>query len=43
MKIDPYFPPCTKAKYKWNKDNNKIDTLIEEKVGKSLEIIGTTS
>jgi hypothetical protein len=36
--------PCTKLKSKWIKDLNiKPDTLnlIEEKVGKSLELIGT--
>jgi hypothetical protein len=44
MKIDPYLAPCTKLKSKWIKDFNiKPDTLnvIEEKVGKSLEFIGT--
>jgi hypothetical protein len=44
MKIDPYFSPCTKLKSKRIKDLNiKPDTLnlIEEKVGKSLELIGT--
>ena len=44
MKIDPYLSPCTKLKSKWIKDLNiKPDTLhlIEEKVGKSLECIGT--
>ena len=44
MKIDPYLSPCTKLKSKWIKDLNiKPDTLnlIEEKVGKSLELIGT--
>jgi hypothetical protein len=42
MKIDPYLSPCTKLKSKWVKDFNiKSDTLnlIEEKVGKSLELI----
>jgi hypothetical protein len=42
MKIDPYLSPCTK--FKWIKDLNiKPDTLnlIEEKVGKRLELIGT--
>ena len=37
-------PPCTKLKSKWIKDLNiKPDTLtlIEEKVGKSLELTGT--
>ena len=44
MQIDPYLSPCTKLKSKWIKDLNiKPDTLnlIEEKVGKSLELIGT--
>jgi hypothetical protein len=44
MKIDPYLSPCTNLKSKWVKDLNiKPDTLnqIEEKVGKSLELIGT--
>jgi hypothetical protein len=44
MKIDPYLSPHTKLKSKWIKDLNiKPDTLnlIEEKVGKSLELIGT--
>ena len=44
MKIDPYLSPCTRFKSKWIKDLYiKPDTLnlIEEKVGKSLELIGT--
>jgi hypothetical protein len=44
MKIDPYLSPCTKLKSKWIKDLNiKPDSLniIEEKVGKSCELIGT--
>jgi hypothetical protein len=44
MKIDPCLSPCSKLKSKWIKDLNiKPDTLslIEEKVGKSLELIGT--
>ena len=44
MKIDPYLSPCTKLKSKWIKNLNiKPDTLnlIEEKMGKSLELIGT--
>ena len=45
MQIDPYLsPPWTKVKSKWIKDFNiKPDTLklIEVKVGKSLEHIGT--
>jgi hypothetical protein len=43
MEINPYMSPCTKLKSKWIKDLNiKPDTLnlIEEKVGKSLELIG---
>ena len=44
MKIKTYFSPCTNLKSKWIKDFNiKPDTLnlIEEKVGMSLELIGT--
>ena len=44
MQINPYLSPCSKLKSKWIKDLNiKLDTLnlIEEKVGKSLELIGT--
>ena len=44
LKIDPYLSPCSKLKSKWIKDLNiKPDTvnLIEEKVGKSLELIAT--
>ena len=44
MKIDPNLSPCAKLKSKWMKDHNiKPDTLnlIEEKVGKRLELIGT--
>jgi hypothetical protein len=44
MKIDSYLSPCTKLKSKWIKDLNiKLNTLnkIEEKVGKSLKLIGT--
>ena len=44
MKIDPYLSPCTKLKSKWIKDLNiKPATLnlIEEKVGSTLECIGT--
>jgi hypothetical protein len=44
MKIDPYLSPCIKLKSKWIKNLNiKPDTLnlIEERVGKSLELIGT--
>ena len=44
MKVDPYLSPCTKLKSKWIKDNNiNLSTLnlIEEKVGSSLQDIGT--
>ena len=44
MQIDPYLSLCTKLKSKWIKDLNvKPDTLnlIEDKVGDSLELIGT--
>jgi hypothetical protein len=44
MQIDPFLPPCTKLKSKWIKDFHlKPDTmnLIEEKVGKRLEYLGT--
>ena len=44
MKIDPCLSPCTKLKSKWIKDLNiKPATLnlIEEKVGSTLERIGT--
>jgi hypothetical protein len=44
MKLHPYLSPCTKLKSKWIKHLNiKPDTLnlIEEKVRKSLELIGT--
>ena len=44
MKIDPYLSPCTKLKSKWMKDLNikpATVNLIEEKVGNTLECIGT--
>ena len=44
MQIDPFLSPCTKLKSKCIKDLHiKSDTLkvIEEKVGKSLEHMGT--
>jgi hypothetical protein len=44
MQIDPSFFPCTKLKSKWIKELHiKPETLklIEEKVGKSLEDVGT--
>jgi hypothetical protein len=42
IKIDQYLSPCTKLGSKWIK-NIKTDTLnlIEEKLGKSFELIGT--
>jgi hypothetical protein len=44
MRIDPFLSPCTKVKSKWIKELHiKSETLklIEEKVGKSLEDMGT--
>jgi len=44
MQINPFLSPCTKLNSKWNKNLHiKPDTLklIEEKVGKSLEYMGT--
>jgi hypothetical protein len=44
MQIDPFLSPCTKFKSKWIKELHiKPETLklIEEKVGKSLEDMGT--
>jgi len=44
MQIDPCLSPCTKLKSKWIKDLHiKLDTLklIEEKLGKHLEYMGT--
>ena len=44
MQIDPILSPCTKLKSRWIKDLHiKSDTLnlIEEKVGKNLEYMGT--
>ena len=44
MQINPFLSPCTKLKTKWIKDlHTTRDTLklIEEKVGKSLEHMGT--
>ena len=44
MQIDPYSSPCTKLKSKWIKYLYiKPETLklIEEKVGKNLEHMGT--
>jgi hypothetical protein len=44
MGIDPFLSPCTKLKSKWTKDLHiKPETLklIEEKVGESLEDMGT--
>jgi hypothetical protein len=44
MQIDPFLSPCTKVKSKWIKELHiKPETLklIKEKVGKSLEDMGT--
>jgi polynucleotide 5'-kinase involved in rRNA processing len=44
MQIDPFLSPCTKLKYKWIKEFHiKLYTLklLEEKMGKSLEYMGT--
>jgi hypothetical protein len=44
MRIDPFLSPCTKLKSKWTKDihiKTEILKLIEEKVGKNLENMGT--
>ena len=44
MQIDPFLSPCTKLKSKWIKELHiKPETLklTEEKVGKSLEDMGT--
>ena len=44
MGIDPFLSPCTKGKSKWIKEFHiKPETmkLIEEKVGKSIEDMGT--
>jgi hypothetical protein len=44
MQIDPFLSPCNKVKFKWIKEVHiKPETLnlIEEKVGKSLEDMGT--
>ena len=44
MKIDPYLSPYMKLKSKWNKYLNVNPTtmnLIEEKVGSSLQCMGT--
>jgi hypothetical protein len=44
MRIDPILFPCIKLKFKWIKDlHMKPETLklIEEKVGESLEDMGT--
>jgi hypothetical protein len=43
-RIDPFLSPCTKDKYKWIKELHiKQETLklIEEKVGKTLQDMGT--
>jgi hypothetical protein len=44
MQIDPFLSPDTKLKAKWIKDLHiepETLNLIEEKVGKSLENMGT--
>jgi hypothetical protein len=44
MQIDPFLTPCTKVKSKWIKELHikpETVTLIEEKVGKGLEDMGT--
>jgi hypothetical protein len=44
MKMEPHLTPCTKLKFKWIKDYNINPytlNLIDEKVGNSLELIGT--
>jgi hypothetical protein len=44
IRIDPFLSPCTKLKSKWIKELHiKPETLklIEEKVGKSLKVMGT--
>ena len=44
MQIDPFLSPCTKLKSRWIKDLHiRPETLkiIEEKVGESLEDMGT--
>ena len=44
MQIDPYLSPCTKLKSKRIKDlHTTLDTLnlLEEKMGSTLELIGT--
>ena len=44
MRIDPFLSPCTKVKSKWIKELHiKPETvkLIEERVGESLEDVGT--
>jgi hypothetical protein len=44
IRIDPFLSPCTKEKSKWIKKlyiKPETMKLIEEKVGKSLEDMGT--
>ena len=44
MQIDPFLSPCSKVKSKWIKELHiKPQTLklVEEKVGKSLKLMGT--
>jgi hypothetical protein len=44
MQIDPFLSPCIKLKFKWIKNlhiNSDSLKLLEEKVGKNLECLGT--
>jgi hypothetical protein len=44
MRNDPFLSPCTKVKSKWIKELHikpEILKLIEDKVGKTLEDMGT--
>ena len=44
LQIDPSLSPCTKLKSKWIKDlniNPATLNLLEDKVGNTLELIGT--
>jgi hypothetical protein len=41
MQIDLYLFLCTKLKFKWIKYLHNILFLIKEKMGKSLEYLGT--
>jgi hypothetical protein len=44
MQINPFLSPCTNVKSKWIKElniNPETLKLIEEKVGRTLEAMGT--